>query len=321
MAFACFGEDDDFGWEQDEGPPCSPVRAPVPVDLDMTEVNELERVRQARLLEVIESRRAEAKRIHALKRAAAVTAPDLDLPSTPGASLSSTSHVSASVDAPVVVSVASDLVTLPLVVDRATRVLRRRRSARSDDLVVDMPGVPKRRRISGKSGNDGPGCFFYKNTVTLPVEGTQEELSMGTPLPTSDYAAVSNNGVLGDSFITAALSDLSQDVLENKLINSVANRCLVRGGVVRHCRDLILQKIKAGVIAETSAGLSQGNRLQWGASQYLTMMSDQEKCSLYRCLIQDLRKEGKDEEFVFCYVTFIARNSRLLKMVIPEIGG
>ena len=50
MAFTSFGEDDPFASQNgDWADSSSPARVVVPVDLDMQEVNELERVRQARL--------------------------------------------------------------------------------------------------------------------------------------------------------------------------------------------------------------------------------------------------------------------------------
>ena len=58
MAFTNFGEDDPFASQNGDWADSSLARVVVPVDLDMQEVNELERVRQARLAEVIEKKRA-----------------------------------------------------------------------------------------------------------------------------------------------------------------------------------------------------------------------------------------------------------------------
>ena len=58
MAFANFAEDDPFGDVNAAGAPESPVRVACPKDLDLDEVNELERVRRANVQTLIEERRA-----------------------------------------------------------------------------------------------------------------------------------------------------------------------------------------------------------------------------------------------------------------------
>ena len=86
MAFANFGEDDPFGDVNAAGAPESPVRVAIPRDLDIDEVNQLERVRREKLQTLIEEKRAVAKHLHALKCAAEVSATRMEVPSTPGAS-------------------------------------------------------------------------------------------------------------------------------------------------------------------------------------------------------------------------------------------
>ena len=148
MAFTNFGEDDPFASQNGDWADSSPARVVVPVDLDMQEVNELERVRQARLAEVIEKKRAEAKRIYALKCAATVPGPVLDLPSTPGASSASISAVPLSGDGLVVASATvAPSVTLPVQSVRPVRVLNRHPSGTADGPVVDTARLANRRRI------------------------------------------------------------------------------------------------------------------------------------------------------------------------------
>ena len=243
MAFSTFGEDDDFGWQHDDAPPSSPVRAAVAVDLDMTEVQEMERLRQARLLEVIETRWAEAKIIFALKQAATGAGPVLDLPSTPGASSASIPCVPPFADGlgPVVASatVAPSL-TLPVQSVKPVRVLNRHTSGTADGPVVDTARLAKRRRIHAKCSNNEPGSFQYTTPVTLPLVGTEAESTMHEVATAVNDAAVANHGVLCDPLIGAALADLSADVLDNKLINARANRRLCRQGVNVHCREFLL---------------------------------------------------------------------------------
>jgi len=90
MAFANFGEDDPFGDVNAAGAPESPVRVACPKDLDLDEVNQLERVRREKLQTLIEEKRTIAKNFHALKCAAEVSATRMEVPSTPGASSADT---------------------------------------------------------------------------------------------------------------------------------------------------------------------------------------------------------------------------------------
>ena len=73
---------------------------------------------------------------------------------------------------------------------------------------------------------------------------------------------------------------------------------------MKHCRELLLSKISKGEIAVGTTGLSQGKRLQWEASQYLTNMTSPQTCRLHRCLIDDLPSAGKDEQLTnfLCHV-------------------
>ena len=74
----------------------------------------------------------------------------------------------------------------------------------------------------------------------------------------------SNSDILCDEIISVELSALGSDILEFKLINRMACRTLLRGGVVKHCRELLMYKISKGELAVGSTGLSWGKRLQWG---------------------------------------------------------
>ena len=86
------------------------------------------------------------------------------------------------------------------------------------------------------------------------------------------------------------------EILDNKEVNRVACRTLLRSGIVNHCKDLLMLKLNVGHLATTSVGLSLGKRLQWAASQYLTMLSNPQKCRLYRLVISDLKEAGKTEQ-------------------------
>ena len=307
MPFSTFGEDDDFGWQHDDAPPRSPVRAAVAVDLDAAEVQEMERLRQARLLEIIETKRAEAKRIYALKRAATVPGPVLDLPSTPGASSASISFVPLSGDGLGLVVASATVapsVTLPVQSVKPVRVLNRHTSGTTDDPVVYTARFAKRRRIHGKSSNNQPGTFQYATPVTLPLVRPEAESTMHEAATTVNDAAVANQGVLRDPVIADALAGLSSDILENKLINGVAIRGLCRQGVNQHCREPLLSKISKGLLGEKAIDMSEGRKLQWAASNYLTSMNDMEKCRLYRCIIKDLRRDHQDEQLIgfLCFI-------------------
>ena len=265
MGFANFAEDDPFGDVNAAGAPESPVRVAIPRDLDMQEVNELERVRRETLAKVIEEKRAVAKNLYALKRAAGVSAPVMEVTLTPGASSTDIPALPPAAEAPQIVSDTVATSASKHVEEPGTvRMLNRHISRETDPPVLPTAIVPKRRRLIGKCSNNKPGSFPYTIPVTLPVRGKKTESTMDQVETTADDAAVVNHGVLSDPLIGAALADLSADVLDNKLINSRANRLLCRGGVARHCRELLLLTISRGLLGKKAEGMTEGRRLQWG---------------------------------------------------------
>ena len=296
MPFSPFDEDDPFGWQEDEVLQIAapPVEDPAVVQKALLEALDKER-KAKELQELIAEKRAAAKRVYLLKQSqkavdqALHTAAQVDQASMP-----------VTVDGPPrddsAVSVkAPPSVPLPVAVGRATRVLRRHSTPQALAQPVLAAPNAKRRRIIVKSPATRPGCFEYPCPISLPVsEPSSSGSTEGGHVSTSDFA-VSVDGVLADPFIAAALADVTEDVLEHKLINVMSCRCILRGAAAKHCKELILSKVKRGILAPNSEHLSTGRRIQWGASQYLNMMSPQERCRLYRTIITELREENKSE--------------------------
>ena len=249
MAYSPFDEDDPFGW-QDEAAFDSvapPVEDPALVQKALLEALDKER-KAKELQELIAEKRAAAKRVYLLKQSqkavdqALHTAAQVDQASMPVTVDGPPRDDSAvSVDAP-------PSVPLPVAVGRATRVLRRHSTPQALAQPVLAAPNAKRRRIIVKSPATRPGCFEYPCPISLPVS---EPSSSGSPEggheSTSDFA-VTENGVLADPFIAAALADVSEDVLDHKMINVMSCRCLLRGAAAKHCKDLILYKIKRGFV-------------------------------------------------------------------------
>ena len=305
MGFANFAEDDPFGDVNAAGAPESPVRVAIPRDLDIDEVNQLERVRREKLQTLIEEKRAVAKNLHALKCAAEVSATLMEVPSTPGASSADIPAMARAAGIPQVHSDTVSMLASRHVDDPGTmRLLNRHISREKDPPPLPTAMFPKRRRLTSKCPNNVAGSFPYSTPVTLPLEVTPIESTPVEVQMTAEDEVVANHGILSDSVIGAALADLSEDILTNKMINTKFNRNLCRQAVIRHCRELLLLKIERGLLGLKAEGMTTGRKLQWGASQYLTMMSDVERCRLYRCIIDDLRTEHKDSELLafLCYL-------------------
>ena len=103
-----------------------------------------------------------------------------------------------------------------------------------------------------------------ENDLSRATTSTEAKRSSVYPLPITTGTVDSNSDILCDEVISTAWPALSSEVLEYEMINRMAYRTLLRGGVVKHCRELLMYKISKGDIAAGSTGLSQGKRLQWG---------------------------------------------------------
>ena len=103
-----------------------------------------------------------------------------------------------------------------------------------------------------------------ENDSSRGAASTEAELSSVYPLPITAGTLDSNPDIVCDEIISTELRALGSDILEYKLINRMACRTLLRGGVVKHCRELLMYKITKGEIAAGSTGLSWGKRLQCG---------------------------------------------------------
>ena len=210
-------------------------------------------------------------------------------------------------------------IAIPSIVTPPRRILKRQHSALTDQDVLDICLVPKRRRLRCKTpaGPEWPTVPRPEEDTFRQAASTEAELSTEYPLPITTGTLDSNSDILCDAIISEALSALGADILEFKLINRMACRTLLRGGVVKHCRDLLLHKISKGELAAGSTGLSWGKRLQWGASQYLTKMTPPQKCRLYRSLIEDLRRDGKGDQLS----NFLCHIYRQEKKTLDEDDG
>ena len=305
MSYDPFGEDDPFADQNGAGAPESPIRLPPTMDEDMPDEEELKRIRRESLAKLIEERRAIAKEAYAQKVVARVVARVLEVTITPDPSPSFIPPLTPSADAlPGVSYIVGPSATLPVEQVRSGRVLNRHNTSTSDPPVLPLEILPVRRRLNAKCPNTKPGSFPYKQSVQLPIQGTGTVFPLDAASAKTDDTAVANQGVLSDPEIGAALAQLSDDVLTNKMINARVNRTLCRAGVIRHCRELLLSKIKRGLLGTKAVGMTIGRQLQWGASQYLTMMNVLEKCRLYRLILNELRTENKEEELMafLCYL-------------------
>ena len=190
--------------------------------------------------------------------------------STSGGSASSASALPPTViaSAPLGLPIVAD--TAPIIPTPPRRILKREHSALTDRDVSDIPYVPKRRRIISTTSKCGPALPMaprLENDIGRAAASTEHEDSSVYPLPITTGTLDSNSDILCGEVISIALSVVSSETLEYKMINRMACRTLLRGGVVEHCRELLMYKLSKGEIAAGSTGVLQGKRLQWGASQ------------------------------------------------------
>jgi hypothetical protein len=299
----------DEEWSPDfpmiEPSPTQPAQSLSEEPSDGPPFTEQDRVREATMVAYIHSKREEALKRHAAKlHAYQITAPPQEkyLNVADSSRRSSSAHIDFCPTGTPGVPLVD---TLPLACTPRRR-LKRDFSALTDKDGAETPYVPVRRRIQGKQACVGPEWpVSFSSQDALPViDNSVGDTEPADQPPVGLPGLDTSSGILEDEFIATALSGVTAQVLESKLVNRMACRTLLRGGVVRHCKDVLLHKLKSNSLAAGSEGLTVGKRLQWAASQYLTSMTVPQRCRLYRCLIEDLRLANKDEQLVnfLCHI-------------------
>jgi hypothetical protein len=135
--------------------------------------------------------------------------------------------------------------------------------------------------------------------VVAVVPAPPVEVAGPLVLPTLDVEdtralqkSQASSPVLCDEFISERLTTIGYDTAANKEINRVACRLRLRSTVVSLFRDTLTKQILAGELAPNTSTLSWGKRLQWGASQYLTALSQAQRAYCYKACIQNLEYQG-----------------------------
>ena len=260
-------DDDYWGFPDPDDPPNSPIIPYVHPSSYSPVVNAQDREREAKILSSIDTEQGKTLQRRASNEAAfIIPSAGLQLYTYSGSS-SSSSALPPTVIASATFGVPILAVTAPIITTPPRRGLKREHSALTDNDVSDIPSVPTRRRLITKTSDLGPEWPMaprLDNDMRSAAASTEQEDSSVYPLPISTGALDSHSDILCDEVISTALSALSSEIIEHKMINRMTCRTLLRGGVVKHCRELLLSKISKGEIAAGTTGLSQGKRLHWG---------------------------------------------------------
>jgi len=192
-------EDDPFQFDDFDQSPANPIRNYVHSSSYGPIVNSLDREREASILSTLHREQGKLLERRASDEAASVTV-GAGLPQSKVGGPTSSSSISlptfsasAASVLPIGAKAVASIPTPP------RRILKREHSALTDKDVLELPYVPKRRRIlskTSKTGPEWPTAPRPENDLSGGAATTEAELSSVYPLPITTGTLDSNSDIL-----------------------------------------------------------------------------------------------------------------------------